>query len=69
MIHFWLIKKVARYRQYRAVNKVIERLRAGKDRKVKSGVLWHTQGSGKSLTMLMLAIKMRRDPVVDDSFI
>ncbi|MAY34878.1 MAG: deoxyribonuclease HsdR [Spongiibacteraceae bacterium] len=56
-----LIKKVARYQQYRAVNKVIERLKSGKDRKEKSGVVWHTQGSGKSLTMVMLAMKMRRD--------
>ncbi|RIY42556.1 type I restriction endonuclease subunit R [Neopusillimonas maritima] len=57
-----IIKKVARYQQYRAVNKVIERLKTGKTRKEKSGVVWHTQGSGKSLTMVMLAVKMRRDP-------
>jgi len=57
-----LIKKVARYQQFRAVNKVIERLKTGTDRKEKSGVVWHTQGSGKSLTMVMLAVKMRRDP-------
>ncbi|AIU67632.1 type I restriction endonuclease subunit R [Vibrio coralliilyticus] len=57
-----IIKKVARYQQYRAVNKVIQRLKTGKDRREKSGVVWHTQGSGKSLTMVMLAVKMRRDP-------
>ncbi|MCK5894427.1 MAG: type I restriction endonuclease subunit R [Endozoicomonadaceae bacterium] len=57
-----LIKKVARYQQFRAVNKVIERLKTGTGRKEKSGVVWHTQGSGKSLTMVMLAVKMRRDP-------
>ncbi len=57
-----MIKKVARYQQYRAVNKVIERLKTGATRKEKSGVVWHTQGSGKSLTMVMLAVKMRRDP-------
>ncbi len=56
-----LIKKIARYQQYRAVNKVIERLKSGADRKEKSGIIWHTQGSGKSLTMVMLAVKMRRD--------
>ncbi|MUK78893.1 HsdR family type I site-specific deoxyribonuclease [Aliivibrio fischeri] len=56
-----LIKKVARYQQYRAVNKVIERLKSGENRKERSGVVWHTQGSGKSLTMVMLAVKMRRD--------
>lgn len=59
-----LIKKVARYQQFRAVKKVIERLRNGKDRREKSGVVWHTQGSGKSLTMVMLAVKMRRDPIL-----
>jgi len=57
-----LVKKVARYQQYRAVNRVIEQLRTGTTRKDKSGVVWHTQGSGKSLTMVMLAMKMRRDP-------
>lgn len=57
-----LIKKVARYQQYRAVNKVIDRLKSGVDRKEKSGVVWHTQGSGKTLTMVMLAVKIRRDP-------
>lgn len=56
-----LIKKVARYQQFRAVSKVVERLKSGKTRKGKSGVIWHTQGSGKSLTMVMLAVKMRRD--------
>jgi type I restriction enzyme R subunit len=59
-----LIKKVARYQQFRAVNKVIERLKNGATRKDKSGIVWHTQGSGKSLTMVMLAVKMRRDPVL-----
>lgn len=57
-----LIKKIARYQQYRAVNKVIDRLKTGADRKEKSGIIWHTQGSGKSLTMVMQAVKMRRDP-------
>ena len=57
-----LLKKVARYQQYRAVNKVIAQLKHGKTRRDKSGVIWHTQGSGKSLTMVMLAVKMRRDP-------
>lgn len=57
-----LVKKIARYQQYRAVNKVIERLKTGADRREKSGIIWHTQGSGKSLTMVMLAVKMRRDP-------
>ncbi|AUZ83788.1 type I restriction endonuclease subunit R [Methylophaga nitratireducenticrescens] len=59
-----LIKKFARYQQFRAVKKVVERLKNGETRKDKSGVVWHTQGSGKSLTMVMLALKMRRDPTL-----
>ena len=57
-----IIKKIPRYQQFRAVHKTIERIKSGKDRKEKSGVIWHTQGSGKSLTMVFLSIKMRRDP-------
>ncbi|UMZ73733.1 type I restriction endonuclease [Natranaerofaba carboxydovora] len=48
------IKIVGRYQQYRAVHKSIHRLRTGKDNKERSGVIWHTQGSGKSLTMVFL---------------
>ena len=57
-----IIKKISRYQQFRAVHKTIERLRNGTTSKDKSGVIWHTQGSGKSLTMVFLSIKMRRDP-------
>ncbi len=59
-----MIKKIARYQQFRAVHKTIQRLKAGTSKKDKGGIIWHTQGSGKSLTMVMLAIKMRRDPVL-----
>ena len=50
------IKKIARYQQFRAVNKIIERVISGQ---MKSGLIWHTQGSGKSLTMLFAAWKLR----------
>jgi type I restriction enzyme R subunit len=60
------IKKIARYQQFRAVHKTIERLKASGDSKSKGGVIWHTQGSGKSLTMVFLAQKIRRDPVLRD---
>ena len=56
-----IIKKIPRYQQFRAVHKTIERIKTGKSRKDKSGVIWHTQGSGKSLTMVFLTVKMRRD--------
>ena len=61
-----IIKKIPRYQQFRAVHKTIERLKTGETSKDKSGVIWHTQGSGKSLTMVFLTVKMRRDPELRD---
>ncbi|WP_368680482.1 HsdR family type I site-specific deoxyribonuclease (plasmid) [Rhodococcus opacus] len=64
------IKIVARYQQYRTVLKALTRLRSGKTRKVdgeldrRGGLVWHTQGSGKSLTMVFLVRAMRSDPVL-----
>ena len=58
------IKKIARYQQFRAVQKTILRLKRGADRKAKGGVIWATQGSGKSLTMVFLTLKIRRDPLL-----
>ncbi|WP_070138419.1 type I restriction endonuclease subunit R [Crocinitomix algicola] len=50
------IKKVARYQQYFAVKNGVNRvLELKEDGQRKGGVIWHTQGSGKSLTMVMLA--------------
>ena len=57
-----ILKKMPRYQQFRAANKTIERIKTGKSREEKSGVIWHTQGSGKSLTMVFLTLKIRRDP-------
>ncbi|OZM58359.1 DEAD/DEAH box helicase [Lottiidibacillus patelloidae] len=54
------IKKLARYQQYRAVNKAINRILHAKDPRDRGGVVWHTQGSGKSLTMVYLSVKLRR---------
>jgi type I restriction enzyme, R subunit len=54
------IKKLARYQQYRAVNKAINRIIHADDPGNRGGVVWHTQGSGKSLTMVFLAVKLRR---------
>ncbi|WP_050613798.1 type I restriction endonuclease subunit R [Bacillus testis] len=54
------VKKLARYQQYRAVNKAIERIMREKKPALRGGVVWHTQGSGKSLTMVYLAMKLRR---------
>jgi type I restriction enzyme, R subunit len=49
------VKVVCRYQQFRAANKIIDRLRQGQTAAAKSGVVWHTQGSGKSLTMVFVA--------------
>jgi type I restriction enzyme R subunit len=54
------IKKLARYQQFIAVNKAIERILNAKVPTKRGGVIWHTQGSGKSLTMLWLSVKLRR---------
>jgi type I restriction enzyme R subunit len=53
------IKIVCRYQQYRAVGKIIDRLRNETTGKTRSGVVWHTQGSGKSLTMVFFVRKLR----------
>lgn len=65
------IKAVCRYQQYRAVNRAIARLKTGKTRleavkdggehDQRGGIIWHTQGSGKSLTIVFLVRKMRGD--------
>lgn len=55
----FIAKIICRYQQYRAVGKIIERLRQGGSGKERSGVVWHTQGSGKSLTMIFLIRKLR----------
>jgi type I restriction enzyme R subunit len=57
-----IVRKVCRYQQFDAVNKAVERARRAKKPTDRGGVVWHTQGSGKSLTMLWLALKLRRDP-------
>lgn len=48
-------KKIARYQQYFAIKKTMRRILHLEGSKRKGGVVWHTQGSGKSLTMVMLA--------------
>ena len=55
------IKIIARYQQVDGVNKVVARVVAGQPRK---GLIWHFQGSGKSLLMLFAARKLRLDPAL-----
>ena len=62
------VKVVARYQQYRAVHRALERLTTGATRAQdgesdrRGGIVWHTQGSGKSLTMVFLVRAMRTRP-------
>lgn len=64
------VKLVARYQQYRAVRKALGRMHTGKTRPQdgehdrRGGLIWHTQGSGKSLTMVFLVRAMRSDPLL-----
>lgn len=49
-------KKIARYQQYFAIKRTLERInKTDETGRRQGGVIWHTQGSGKSLTMVMLA--------------
>ena len=55
-------KIVGRYQQFRAVKKAVQQLLEGKTPKERSGIIWHTQGSGKSLTMMFMVRAMYRHP-------
>lgn len=60
------LKVVCRYQQYRAAIRIIQRLRSGKTPEERSGVVWHTQGSGKSLTMVFVARMLRASGDLSD---
>src|ERR1019366_2727331 len=52
------IKIVGRYQQFRAVKLAVKRLLEGQSPRERSGIIWHTQGSGKSLTMMFMVREM-----------
>ena len=59
------IKKITRYQQYFAVKATLEKIaKTGANGKREGGVIWHTQGSGKSLTMVMLAQLIAMHPTI-----
>ena len=62
------IKKIARYQQFEAVNDIVDRAVGiiGKDVEAgqRTGLVWHTQGSGKSLTMIYAGEKLRSHPAL-----
>jgi type I restriction enzyme R subunit len=53
------IKVIPRYQQYYTTNQIVERVVAGR---IKKGLIWHFQGSGKSLLMVFAAQKLRLQP-------
>lgn len=61
-----LIKKIARYQQFRAANKIVKQAETGE---FNQGVIWHTQGSGKSLTILFTAYKLRNHQDLSDPMV
>jgi len=59
------IKKVARYQQYFVIKSTLNRVKHfDSTNSRKGGVIWHTQGSGKSLTMVMLVRNLALDPEI-----
>ncbi len=56
------IKIVGRYQQFRAVKIATKRLIEGKNPTERGGIIWHTQGSGKSLTMMFMVREMKLRP-------
>lgn len=63
-------KKIARYQQYFVIQDTLERIKTIQEQRRQGGVIWHTQGSGKSLTMVMLAksISLEKD-IIDPKII
>jgi type I restriction enzyme R subunit len=67
-----LIKKIAGYHQYHAVRLAIQhvveasQLQAGASQHGKGGVVWHTQGSGKSITMTCFAARVMQEPTMQN---
>ena len=53
-----MIRIVGRYQQFRAVKKTVHQLLHGTNKRERGGIIWHTQGSGKSLTMVFLIREM-----------
>lgn len=60
------VKVIPRYQQYRAMRKIIDRLLGRDGTGERSGVVWHTQGLGKSLTMVFTVRRMRTTPGLSD---
>lgn len=56
-------KIICRHQQFEATNKIVKRVEDGRTKK---GLIWHFQGSGKSLLMVFAAQKLRVDPLLEN---
>ena len=63
------VKKVARYKQFFAVKKCMDRILLRDNVGIRNGVVWHTQGSGKTITMLMLTKMLLQESIKQNSII
>lgn len=63
------VKKICRYRQYFAVKKCMSRILLQDGQNTRNGVVWHTQGSGKTITMIMLTKMILRESLKSNSII
>lgn len=61
------VKKICRYKQYFAVKKCMDRLLLKDGANTRNGVVWHTQGSGKTITMIMLTKMILRESMKKNS--
>jgi type I restriction enzyme R subunit len=63
-----LVKKIAGYHQFHAVRAALQKviIASRPDGNKKGGVVWHTQGSGKSITMTCFAARMMREPALEN---
>ena len=57
------IKMIARYPQYEATNLIVQRVI---ENKIKRGLIWHFQGSGKSLLMILAAMRLRHEKKMEN---
>jgi type I restriction enzyme, R subunit len=72
LIHYYIlydnnVKKIARYQQFFGVEKAMLRIKGEDGSNARGGVIWHTQGSGKSLTMVMLTKRIMADRTIQNA--
>ncbi|MEW5953441.1 MAG: HsdR family type I site-specific deoxyribonuclease [Bacillota bacterium] len=60
------VKKIARYQQFFGIQAAMKRIKGEDGKGTRNGVIWHAQGSGKSLTMVMLVKKIIADPDIKE---